>query len=126
MAPNASVWFNSEKELLEVLANYVLLFNPGPISTDYNSITTKICDVVENYYEGKTSVQELMTRISSISKGCFQIEWIGTRIGLLAGTDDFPRNLRFKWRNSESKNDSPPKEDEIAPFLAYLACDYMC
>lgn len=31
-------WFDSEKEMLEVLANYVLLFKRGPVSTDYSSI----------------------------------------------------------------------------------------
>ena len=119
-------WFENEKALLEVLANYLLLINPGPISTDYNSISAEICDVAEIYYEGKASATEITTRINSFSKGCFQIEWIGTRPGLLTGMDDFPRQLRCTWRNKRSKDDSPLREEEIEPFLDYLACDYMC
>jgi hypothetical protein len=119
-------WFENEKALLEVLANYLLLINPGPISTDYNSISAEICDVAEIYYEGKASAAEIITHINSIAEGCFQIEWIGTRPGLLAGMDDFPRKLRCTWRNKRSKDDSPLREEEIEPFLDYLACDYMC
>lgn len=119
-------WFDSEKEMLEVLANYVLLFNRGPVSTDYNSISAEICDIVGLYYDTQAIAAEAITKINSVSKGCFQIEWIGTRPGLLTGMDDFPRQLRCTWRSKRSNNDSPLREEEIEPFLDYLACDYMC
>ncbi|MFZ4774148.1 MAG: hypothetical protein ACOYM3_02215 [Terrimicrobiaceae bacterium] len=35
-------WFDCEKELLEVLANYLLITNPGPSGLDYNGISKAI------------------------------------------------------------------------------------
>ncbi len=120
------VWFNTQEELLEVLANYLLLTNPGPYSTDYPVISRKICEAVENHHQGDSSACSLVDRVNSVTRGCFQVEWIGTRDGLFNGMEEFPRNLRKSWRGAGCEGEAPLGSDEFEPLLEYLSCGYMC
>jgi hypothetical protein len=121
-----ALWFKTAHERLEVLANYLLLTNPGPLDFDYPGVSQKICDLVEVNWKGELETPDLISQVNSLTKQCFQIEWIGARSELLDGSEDFPKWLRAQWRSADPEDGSPLKPYEVAGFLDYLACDYMC
>lgn len=120
------LWFETARERLEVLANYLLLINPGPLSFDYTGVSRKICGLADANWNGELETPDLISQVNSLAKQCFQIEWIGSRSELLNGSEDFPKWLRAQWRSSDPEDGSPLKTDEVEDFLDYLACDYMC
>ena len=120
------LWFETAHERLEVLANFLLLTNPGPLSFDYTGVSQKICDLAEANWNGDLETPALISQVNSLTKQCFQIEWIGSRKELLNGSEDFPKWLRAQWRSADTQDESPLKTNEVADFLDYLACDYMC
>jgi|GEM_PF-1710873 len=123
----AILWFDEEKELLEVLANYLLITNPGPSDTDYEDISKQRAEVATEYWQETTEKEDAIQKIKSLAKGCFQAEWWGTRDALLFGDEEFPARTRARWRNFGTPTDlSPLKADEIEFFLEYLGGDYMC
>jgi hypothetical protein len=120
------LWFETAQERLEVLANYLLLTNPGPLVFDYPGVSQKICDLADANWNGELETPDLIDEVNLRTQGCFQIEWIGERNDLFNGPEDFPKWLRAQWRGAEPRDDSPLKNDEFEGFLEYLACDYMC
>jgi len=109
---------------LEVLANYLLVTNPGPLSVDHEDLSENICSLVSAHWNGELETSDLITRVNTLSKHCFQIEWIGTKNELINGPEDFPKWLRAQWRASEPRDGSPLKNDEVEAFLEYLCTDY--
>jgi len=123
----AILWFDEEKELLEVLANYLLVANPGPSDTDYEGISKKLAAIVTEYWQETAEKEDAIQTINVLAKKCFQIEWWGTRDALLFGDEEFPARTRAWWRCCENSSDvSPLKPGELADFLEYLECGYMC
>ena len=120
-------WFDCEKELLEVLANYLLITNPGPSGLDCNRISEAIAAAASAFWLGEISKEETIETINDQAHGCFHVQWWGTREALLIGDEEFPNILRSKWRDHKKDGDSSPlKADEVGDFLQYLECDYMC
>jgi hypothetical protein len=120
-------WFDCEKELLEVLANYLLITNPGPCDLDYTGISEEIAAAATAFWLGEISKDETIETINDQAHGCFHVQWWGTRESLLFGDEEFPKTLRSKWRDHKKDGDtSPLKPDEVGGFLQYLECDYMC
>ena len=120
-------WFGGEKELLEVLANYLLITNPGPAGLDYNGISEAISAAASAFWLGEISKEETIEIINDQAHGCFHVQWWGTREALLFGDEKFPKELRALWsRRKNDADDSQLKPDEVADFLEYLSCDYMC
>lgn len=123
----AILWFDKEKELLEVLANYLLVTNLGPWDTDYEGISKKLALLATEYWQKTAEREDVIQLINELADGCFQIEWWGTRESLFFGEEEFPEQTRAWWRCCGTPTDlSPLKSDEIVPFLEYLGCDYMC
>jgi hypothetical protein len=118
------LWFEKAHERLEVLANYLILTNPGPSSFDYTGVSQKICDLAEANWNEELETPDLISQVNSLTKHCFHIEWIGTRSELLNGSENFPKWLRAHWRSADPKDESPIKTNQVAPFLEYLYCDY--
>lgn len=118
------LWFETARERLEVLANYLLLTNSGPTSFDYTGVSQKICGLAEANWNGELETPGLISQVNSLAKQCFQIEWVGSRSELLNGYENFPKWLRAHWRSADPKDESPLRTNEVAPFLEYLYCDY--
>jgi hypothetical protein len=119
-------WFGGEKGLLEVLANYLLITNPGPCNTDYKGISEAIAAAVSDFWQGKISKDKAIETINDQAHGCFHVQWWGNRKSLLFGNEEFPKELRSWWRDHKKDGDtSPLQPDEVDGFLQYLECDYM-
>lgn len=121
----AILWFDKEKELLEVLANYLIITNPGPSYTDYEGISKKLAAIATEYWQKTAEKEDVLQLINKLVHGCFQIEWWGTRESLFFGEKAFPARTRARWRNCETATDlSPLSPDDVESFLEYLGCDY--
>jgi len=119
-------WFDCEKDLLEVLANYLLITNPGPCNTDNNGISEAIAAAASAFWLGEISKDKAIETINDQAQGCFHVQWWGTREALLFSEEEFPKKLRSQWSQRIADEDtSPLKPDEVDGFLQYLECEYM-
>jgi hypothetical protein len=121
----AMYWFDTLQDLLQFIANYLVAFNPGPLSTDHVAVFDSVSEIANRVFRNEIGREVAIKELNLAARHFFQIRWWGSREELLSGDSYFACEARSRWRNlTGDKDNSPIRDSEMDAFLKYLEEDY--
>ena len=116
------LWFPSFQELYQFLADYFVVWLPGPVCVDHGLVFHKVGKIVQELASGSKTKNEAMQLINQAAKGFSQIEWMGDMESLCAGDETFAKTIRgqFYDANESEKGGRIIQKDDRQRFIEFL------